>query len=487
MTPALTPSEKSRLETLTFDYFDALFAKARENTILIMDDKGVIIEVNDAFVNSFGYSSNDIVGSHIEILFTEEDRQKKMPQNEIVKVVANGQASDNNYLVCKNKSLIWVSGESVLLTTPDGKKAILKIIQDIHRQKTSENSLVRLNDFNENILSSIEDVVLVLDGAMNLIKANRVFYEIFEIPQQANTNINFEDVAGSAIGFGQLKINFQNAIDNKSGFKNTVIELDSKDGNKCFFEINCNFLPDNDGIKNMLLVIHDISIHKNLERHREDVISFVAHELRNPLANITLCNDLMLEYITENNTKEVNHLLQRSKSNILRLTKMIAELYDATGVNSGNIKLEVSTFNFREMVREAIETVQVLHPSYNIIIDGECEIDVNADRFRITQVVTNYLSNAIKYSAGQKDVALSISHTQSEITVSVVDNGIGISPEQLPYVFNRFFRVEKTKDLEGIGLGLYLSRQIIQAHKGRVWAESEEGKGATFYFTIPVG
>ena len=485
MATTLTTTDKSQLETLTFDYFQALFTKAQENTILIMDDMGVIIEVNDAFIDCFGYASEDIVGSHMEILFTEEDRQKNRPQNEIIKVLSEGQASDNNYLVCKNKSIIWVSGESVLLKTPDGKRAILKIIQDIHSQKTSENSLARLNDFNENILTSIEDVVLVVDERMNVIKANRAFYGIFEIPFN-DTLICFENIIANATGFQQLKTNFQNALTNSGAFKNTIIELEDAEGNKRFYDVNCNSLPENEGRKNMLLVIHDISIHKQLEKHREDVIGFVAHELRNPLANLTLCNDLMMEYLTENNTEQVNHLLQRSKNNVLRLTKMIAELYDATGATSGNMKLDISYFNFRDMVDEAIETVQVLHPSYKILVDGDGNIEVNADRFRLTQVVTNYLSNSIKYSSGQKEVMLKIDHTPNEINVSVTDNGIGISAEQLPYVFNRFFRVEKTKDLEGIGLGLYLSRQIVQAHKGRVWAESQEGKGSTFYFTIPI-
>jgi signal transduction histidine kinase len=170
----------------------------------------------------------------------------------------------------------------------------------------------------------------------------------------------------------------------------------------------------------------------------------------------------------------------------MRLNKMITELYDATRVYSGNLQLEISTFNFSEMISEAIETVEVLQPAYNIIVKGNGNINVRGDRYRLIQVVTNYLSNGIKYSNGRTDVILTITHDENTITVSVEDNGLGISKSQLPYIFERFFRAEKTKNLEGIGLGLYLCRQIISAHKGQVWAKSEEGKGSTFYFSIPI-
>ena len=104
----------------------------------------------------------------------------------------------------------------------------------------------------------------------------------------------------------------------------------------------------------------------------------------------------------------------------------------------------------------------------------------------MVQVLSNYLSNGIKYSKGKGVVILNVSHDAKTLFVSVRDEGLGISREQLPYVFDRFFRVEKTRNIEGIGLGLYLCRQIIHAHKGRVWAESEEGKGSIFYFSIPL-
>ena len=197
-------------------------------------------------------------------------------------------------------------------------------------------------------------------------------------------------------------------------------------------------------------------------------------------------NEMMGELANDNNLDAIHSFLVRSKNNVMRLNKMIAELYDVTKVNSGNFVLEISEFNFIDMIKEAIDTIEVLQPDYNIIINGDGNIFVKGDRYRLIQVVTNYLSNGIKYSNGNTDVILTVQQQQDAITVSVKDEGLGISPNHLPYIFERFFRAEKTKNLEGIGLGLYLCRQIISAHNGKVWAESEEGKGSVFYFSIPV-
>jgi signal transduction histidine kinase len=164
---------------------------------------------------------------------------------------------------------------------------------------------------------------------------------------------------------------------------------------------------------------------------------------------------------------------------------MITELYDATHISSGNFVLEESSFRLKEMIEEAVDTIKILQPSYNIIVQGDADIIVRGDRYRLMQVITNYLGNGIKYSNGNTDVYLNISHDKNWVTISVKDMGLGIAKEHLPHIFERFFRAEKTKNMEGIGLGLYLCSRIIQQHNGKVWAESEEGKGSTFYFSIP--
>jgi PAS domain S-box-containing protein len=470
----------------SFNYFETLFHKTIQNTVLLMDKDGVILTVNQAFTNCFGYEPEDISGKNVAILFTKEDQLKGLPEKELHDVLTTGQGSDNNYLVSKDKSITWVSGESVVVKNAEGAINILKIIQNIHQQKISEISLQQLNAFNEGILGSIEDVVIVLDENMNVVKGNRAFSTLFKYSRKGDQAMNFADLLKKYDVFDEVKNHIRNVISLKKRFSNIAVEIETSSQDKRVFDISGSSMKHADWENNVLLVMHDITVHKQLEREREDVIGFVAHELRNPLANLVLCNEIMSEAIKENSMQEITDMLERSKNNVSRLNKMIAELYDATRVNSGNLKLDISTFTFGDMIKEAIDTVEVLQPSYNIVVRGDGNIQVSGDRYRLIQVVTNYLSNGIKYSNGKTDVILTISHDDTSVTVSVKDEGLGISAKQLPYIFERFFRAEKTKNMEGIGLGLYLCRHIIYAHKGQVWAESEEGKGSTFYFSIPL-
>ncbi len=450
-----------------------------------MNEKGFVIDINTAFTNSFGYTESDIIGKNASILFTNEDLKNRLLENELKKVLSDGESSDNNYLVNKDKTITWVSGESVKVKDSEGKYIILKLIQNIHIRKSAEIALHRLHDFNENILSSIEDVVIVIDKQLNLVKANKAFINLFKKQVPDMETLNIGELIYPYDEQRYLVNAIKNTIKTKKGFSNKQIVMEIPNGEKRFFDVSCTPLQ-NAGSDNLLMIVHDITIHKQIEREREDIMGFVAHELRNPLANVILCNEVMSGAILDNEIEVLADMLERNKNNVTRLQKMITELYEATRINSGYLQLEVTKFNFGEMVNEAILTIEVLQPSFNIVLKDDTNFQVTADRYRLIQVMTNYLSNGIKYSNGKTEVSLSVIHDENSVTVSVKDEGLGISKGQLPYVFERFFRVEKTRNIEGIGLGLYLCHQIIQAHKGQVWAESEEGKGSTFFFSIPL-
>ncbi|MEP7142898.1 MAG: PAS domain-containing sensor histidine kinase [Ferruginibacter sp.] len=470
----------------SFNYFEALFKNTKENNILLMDDTGAIIETNDAFIRSFGFTRDDIIGKSFAMLFTETDQRMNLPQKEITKVLSQGQASDNNFLVDKNKNLIWVSGESILVENTDGKSSILKIIQNINTLKISENSVISLNNFNESILSSIEDVVIVLTTDLHIIKINSAFSKLFGYAGSLTDNLNFAELIHPFDINNELYDKIRKLATTKERFYAHSLEIETAAGEKKVFDISCCIMKHSATGDNILLTAHDTTIQKQAEKEREDIIGFVAHELRNPLANIVLCNEMMTQLILEGQMNELEEYLTRSKNNVMRLNKMISELYDATKFNSGNFTLEKATFDFEEMIEEALDTLEVLHPDYSIILEGECTKPVYGDRYRLIQVVTNFLSNGIKYSNNNTRVIIHMRQEDNNVIVSVKDEGLGISPKQLPRIFGRFFRAEKTKNLEGIGLGLYLCRRIIEAHDGKVWAESEEGYGSTFYFSIPL-
>lgn len=229
-------------------------------------------------------------------------------------------------------------------------------------------------------------------------------------------------------------------------------------------------------------MIHDITEDKQIEREREDLIGCVAHELRNPLANLLLTNELIHEAVKENNTKDISIALARNKKNILRLNKIIAGLYKVIKINSYILKPDIETFHFGEMIRESINTVEILQAFYKVIEKGDGDILMSGDRYRLIQVVTNFLSNSFKYSNGKKEVMITVEHDDKMISLSVKGEGMGISQKNLEHVFERFFRAKKTKNLEVLDWDcIYVVRSLMHIMAGYGLRERKE-KDPRFIF-----
>ena len=488
----------------SFDYFHALFENPKKNSVLLLDDEGIILQVNRAFLLSFGYDEADLIGEHFSLLFTLEDRERDLPMREVQTVLDEGQSFDNNYLVNKNGLRTWVSGESVLLKNAKGRKCVLKVIQNIHIQKESERSIVRLNSFNENILGSIKDAVLVLDRTLKMLKANRSFLELFSLAEAHLHLVDFQQLLQGMDRQEELYAAVVNVLEGGgapagggapgvavtggapvAGTGPLQVELKDGHGRLRNFDVSWIRLDHFDQV-NVLLVFHDITIQKNQERQREDILNFVAHELRNPLTNIILNIDWLGGLMKERELGDLGEFVDRTRRNAERLKKLINELYKSTKLISGNYDLQLEVFDLDALIGECIHSMTHAHPAYSIVRKGAEDIRLSADKDKVMQVLTNYLSNAIKYSAGSTHIEVLVSIREGGVVVAVADKGKGIPASELPYIFNRFFRAEKTRSLEGLGVGLFLSRQIVEAHNGRTWVESVEGEGSTFYFSLPL-
>ena len=469
----------------SLDYYRALFENPKKNSVLLLSESGNILKVNRAFLLSFGYDEEDLLGEHFGLLFTEEDQQKELPIREIQTVMDEGQSFDNNYLVNKNGARTWVSGESVLLKNDSGRRFVLKVIQNIHTQKESELSIIRLNSFNENILASIEDAVLVLDQELKIVKANRAFLKLFDLPEAHLHNVDFEGLLQSFDRREDVESAIAGALTGILPSLPLHIELKDREGVEKYFEVSVLRLESLLGQTNALLIFHDVTTQKSQERQREDILNFVAHELRNPLTNIMLNIDWMDQLCQEKEIEGFSDFISRTKRNAERLKKLVNELYKSTKLISGNYDLQGEVFDFDELVEETIQAIGQAHPSYHIELRGKAELTLSADKDKLMQVLTNYLTNAVKYSGGSTHIEVSVVVREGSLVVAVTDRGKGIPAKELPFVFNRFYRAEKTRNLEGLGIGLFLSRQIVEAHQGRTWVESTEGEGSTFYFSLP--
>ncbi len=235
-------------------------------------------------------------------------------------------------------------------------------------------------------------------------------------------------------------------------------------------------------------VVIEITDRKKLEQQKDEFIAVASHELRTPVTSIKAYTQLLQKLFRKKGDLQSVELLTKMDGQINKLINLIADLLDVSKMQAGKLQLRLNDFNFNELVSEIVDEIQQTTTYHTIRTELTEGTMVYADRDRIEQVLTNLLTNAVKYSP-QADTIIVKTHVEKEtITLSVQDFGLGIPKEKQAKVFERFYRVEgRTETIyPGLGLGLYISSEIISRHGGTIWVESGEGKGSTFCFTLPI-
>ena len=231
------------------------------------------------------------------------------------------------------------------------------------------------------------------------------------------------------------------------------------------------------------IVISMISEAKRLaDTQKDEFISFASHELKNPLA---VSKGYMTIIQRMSKDKKILEYINRSSTNIDKVTDLINELLDVTKIESGKLSLHKESIDVDQFIQNVIRDQQLLTHTHKILLTGKTKKRIYIDETRINQVISNMITNAIKYSPGKKKVEISILDKKSSIIVSVKDYGMGLSHKEQQKVFDRYYRAGNAK-AEGLGLGLYISLMIVNLHNGRLWVTSEKGKGSTFYLELPI-
>lgn len=230
----------------------------------------------------------------------------------------------------------------------------------------------------------------------------------------------------------------------------------------------------------------DIHEQKMKEQQKDEFISIASHEMKTPLTTVKAYLQL-LELTLDDENSDANLYTKKANQSVERLNDLITELLDVSKIQNGKLNYNISSFNFDDMIDRTIESIQYTSLTHAIVKTGEVRQQVVGDKDRLQQVVINLLSNALKYSPGKSKVIIDISLKEGNVHVNVKDDGIGIAPNHLSKIFDRYYRVEEHAiQFQGLGIGLFISSEIIHRHEGEIWAESEEGKGTTFFFSIPV-
>jgi PAS domain S-box-containing protein len=223
---------------------------------------------------------------------------------------------------------------------------------------------------------------------------------------------------------------------------------------------------------------------KALNDKKDEFIGLASHELKTPLASISGYLQILNGMKKDEQSRK---FVERAFHQVQKLTSLVNDLLDVSKIEAGKLKLTIHEFDLKEIIEDAIELTNYTTDKYKIVFESEVEVcKIKADSQRIEQVVINLLTNAIKYSPGADRVEIALARNEREVTVCVKDFGLGIPADKLTSIFSRFYRIEDaTPNISGLGIGLYLSNEIISRHNGRLWVESEMGKGSSFWFSLP--
>ena len=269
-------------------------------------------------------------------------------------------------------------------------------------------------------------------------------------------------------------------------------ELRAKDGERIPVEIRLAPLyRDGQGV-GVQVIARDIRERKQLEQMREDFIASVSHDLRTPLASITGFTEVLLSEAPGPLTEVQQEFLDIIAESGERLLKLVNQILDVSKLDSGRFELHPASVDLRPMVASLIDQLRPLATKKQIALEVEIAPDlptITADPDRLERVLTNLLSNAVKFTPEGGSVRVRLTRNGESVRCEVSDTGIGIPAEDLPHLFERFRRASNAQKrrVKGTGLGLYISKAIVEAHGGEIGVESRLGEGTTFWFTLPIG
>lgn len=344
----------------------------------------------------------------------------------------------------------------------------------------------------ESILHNMVEGVVVVNPQNNIILVNEVAAELFGISRSEA----FGKPISEAVADEKIISLFEMCFCQKTGFITKEIEIiNRRDGLPRILSTGLSSIYNISGdISGVILVMHDITKEKEVDRLKSEFISITSHELRTPLASINQAIYLVLSGTAGPINDQQKKFLDIGKRNVVRLGSLINDLLDLSKIEAGKLQLERSEEDINHIIREVILTFEPSAKEKGLMLDEKLNSDLAKFYFdpnKISQVVANLVSNAIKFTPEGGKITLTSSYYGSDpnyIQISVEDSGMGILKEDFDKLFKKFQQLDMAlnRKIGGTGLGLSICKQIIELHGGRIWTESEgRGKGAKFIFILP--
>lgn len=481
-------------ELSTISHLAAIIEDTDDAIISITID-GTIITWNKAATRMYGYTAGEVIGRHVSVIIPPDRHEE---EEDIIRRVRSGGRIERFETVrySKNGNLIPVSLTVSPVRDADGNIiGASKIARDISLHKFAEEKAAWLAA----IVNSSTDTIIskTLDGIIT--SWNKAAETMF--------GYSAEEAVGSHISLiiPQDRLGEEDIIINRIRNGLTVDHFETirrtKSGREIYISLTVSPIKDSEGkILGASKIARDITEQiqtreklkeyttrlEQINSYKDEFIGMASHELKTPITTLNGYLQLLERNITDNGQAL---FVKKALQQVTRLSTLVADLLDISRIQSGRLTLNFAPFNFCELLREVAENIQQTSQSHVLKIEVPETVPVEADKQRLEQVLINLLTNAIKYSPRSPDILIKAqpAENRNKLIVTVQDFGIGIPRDRQEKIFNRFYRVEEIeRSFSGLGLGLYITNEIILRHDGKLWVNSEQGKGSTFGFEIPL-
>lgn len=453
--------------------------------ILIYNDEGIIIDANETFLKESGYTREDLKIKKLSWRDITPEEFQKTNEKQLENLQNSGLIGPyEKQYIKKDGSRAWMlfAGASM----DDG--TFLEYVIDVSDRKKAEE---KLKESQKNLIST-QSLLNMANLASNLgwgiwdLNSGKTQWDersrrILGLELDEN---NIQDFYNHIHPEDQdlVKEHIETSMANNSAF-DMEYRVILPDNNIRYIHGTGTFTFNEEG--NPLRatgLIRDITKQKILQQHKDDFMRIASHELKTPITIVKGYINLVEEMSA--NTDEIK-LIQKADKQIDRISHLINDLLDVSKMEAGKMEFQSVKIDFDQLVKDVLDEMQNIS-SHTLTLSGETGKKIVGDYDRISQVLINLISNAVKYSPKADKVEIKIYEKGSEVAVDVIDYGFGMDKEEVDKIFDRFYRVKKMgHKLKGLGLGLYISSEIIQRHNGKIWVQSEEGKGSTFSFSLP--
>ena len=473
---------------------EALRASEEHYSALVRNIADAVFEVKDRTIvwcneracEMYGYTKDELIGRDVKFLYPSGVTSFEFDRTVSEQIKERGLFHGETRAERKGGEIIDVEYS---ITQIPGKNPVevVALARDITERKRVEEAL-RLSEANYRILvESSPDGVLSVDPWLHIIDCNGGVCRLLGYTREDLKGKDFRELLTN-VGKGESLDYYAQLIE--KGLLENEFELIRRDGHTVPVWAKIVGLYNRDReLDQIVIYIRDIAERKRVEQLKDEFIGLVSHELRSPLTVIMGAVNTVLSEGSRLTRDETRLLLQDAAWETESLSHILGNLLELSRVRADRLILSMEPVDVRDVVRDAVDKVKRQSTTHRFAIDFPRGLPlVNADRLRLERILHNLLENAIKYSPEGSRIQVSAREDDNNLLIGVSDEGVGISLHDQSKLFGPFQRLEEQRlsGTKGVGLGLLVCRRLVEAHGGRIWVESEPGRGSTFYFALPL-